>query len=330
MSAQEHPPEPLEIQAWRPDQAACPEAFAPPAGERPARFRPRDEAQWDWAFRRNPGGTRLHLARRGGALVACHGGLPLRALVYGGVRHCVSLFDPVLAPGERARGTAEALARAFQEAHCGMDQDLLHYGWPEGEDRALAKGPLGHEILGASTLLVRALAPGPVTPGPGVEELARFGDEVGALHARCAQAWLASAVRDAAFLNWRFAENPFARYRLLAVRSGGELRGVAVYRSGAQLFPGLGLVMDWLVTPEDAEAAEALLEALCACARADRAVALAGSFPEWSPWSLHFQERGFLHHPSEHLRFVHSSIGRLDMVWLRDNWWTTLADAMLL
>src|SRR6185295_15896887 len=109
---------------------------------------------------------------------------------------------------------------------------------------------------------------------------------------------------------------------------GATLRGYAVQRTGTELGPRLALLLDWLVLPGDAEAAEGLLAAVLAGARADGAAALAAAVPEWSPWSLWFQERGFLHHPSEHVLVVRGALPRFDMLWLRDNWWTTLCDAL--
>src|SRR6185503_20296893 len=157
-----------------------------------------------------------------------------------------------------------------------------------------------------------------------------FGPDADVLYGCCATHWYASAIRDAAVLNWRFARNPLRRYRLLAVGDDHVLRGYAVYRSAPELRPGLGLVLDWLVLPGDDDASARLVAALLASARADGAGVLAASFPEWSPWSLYFQEQGFLHRPSEHLQVVRSAVPRFDMLWLRDNWWHTLADALLL
>lgn len=328
MSAPASTPGGLELCAWRNDEPVALEAFEPEPGERAAPFRPRDEAHWDWAFRRNPAGTRLYLARRAGRVVARYGALPVRTRVLGETRTFAQLLDAMARPGEEE--ALLALARRFVELHGGPEGDLVHYGWPDERDLAFGKRHLEHELLRVACLLARAPGPGPSALPDGVAELARFGPEADVLYACCATHWHASAVRDAAFLNWRFAEHPGRRYRQLGVRGGSQLRGYAVYRFDPGLAAGPGLLLDWLVLPGDEEASERLLAAVLACARADGAGRLAASFPEWSPWSLYFQERGFLHQPSEHLQVVRSSVPRFDMLWLRDNWWGTLADALIL
>jgi hypothetical protein len=206
----------------------------------------------------------------------------------------------------------------------------VNSAWRDAHSLALGKEHLEHELLRVSSVLARASGPGPTGLPEGVRELERFGPEADVLYGCCATHWNASAIRDAAFLNWRFARNPRHRYRLLAVGDEQVLRGYAVYRSAPELQAGLGLVLDWLVLPGDDEASTRLVAALLASARADGARVLAASFPEWSPWSLYFQEQDFLHRPSEHLQVVRSAVPRFDMLWLRDNWWTTLADALLL
>jgi len=320
----------LELGPWRSEEPPALEAFERQPRERDGPFRPRHAAHWDWAFRRNPAGTRLFLARRGGRVVARYGALPVRTRVLGETRTFANLIDSAVWPGEPENEAWLALAQAFLAAHGGGDGDLVHYGWPDEPDLALGKLHLEHELLRATSLLARDPGAGPLGLPDGVEELARFGPQADVLYACCATHWHASAIRDAAFLNWRFAEHPARRFRLLGVRGGDVLRGYAVYHFDPELCSGSGLLMDWLVLPGDEQASERLLEGVLACARADRAAGLAASFPEWSPWSLYFQERGFLHHPSEYLEVVRSSVPRFDMLWLRDNWWTTLADALIL
>jgi hypothetical protein len=324
-------PDELDIRAWSPLEPDGAEAFEPLAGE-PDPLRLHDETHLDWALRRNPAGARVVLARRGGRVVARCVALAVRTRLDAETR----LFAQLLELGARADEDPEvrlATARSLLEpggdpgAGAGV---LVHYGWPEERDQGAWKGALGFELLRASALLLREAGPGSRALPPGVEEPARLGSEVDVLYSACASHWRASAVRDAAFLNWRFVENPRHRYRLLAVRGGEVLRGLAVYRSGTDLGARLGLLLDWLVLPGDEEASERLLAAASACARADGAGVLAASFPEWSPWALYFQERGFSHHPSEHLQLVHSALARLDMLFLRDHWWTTLADTLLL
>jgi hypothetical protein len=258
--------------------------------------------------------------------VAAYGALPVRTRVLGETR----LFAEVYAFGGSDEDALLAAARAFRERYGGPEGDLVQYRWPDERLRALGRSHFEEELLRVESLFVRTLGPGTAALPHGIRAPERFGPEADVLYASCATHWNASAVRDAAFLNWRFAENARHRYVLLALQSGETLRGYAVCRAGPELHPGLGLLMDWLVLPGDDEAAEALLEAALASARSADLAALATRVPEWSPWAEFFQARGFLHHPSEHLLTVQSAAARFDMLWLRDNWWTTLADALCL
>lgn len=316
----------ITIVPWSPDEAPRLDAF----DARDPLFAPSLAAQWDWAFRRNPAGVRLWLALRNGSTVARYAALPVRTRVLGETRTFAHVLASCVRPELAGSDVLLATARAFHAAHGVAEGDLVLYGWPDARDEQLAKEHFEHELLRVPGLLARAPGAGPSVLDGEVAELARFESDADVLYACCATHWNASAIRDAAFLNWRFAENPFRRYRLLGVRSGATLRGYAVYRCGDELHPRLGMLVDWLVLPGDDEAAERLLAAALACARADAAVALAASFPEWSPWSLHFQERGFLHHPTGHRQLVRASVARFDMLWLRDNWWSTLGDALFL
>jgi hypothetical protein len=317
-----------EIRAWSAGDPPLLAAFTELRAERESSFRPRTAVQWDWAFRANPGGTRVHAAWRGERLVALACALPVRTRVHGEERSFACLADLRLAPGED-ESTLAATVAALHTAHLGPAGDLVHHGWPDERDARLLRG-VEHELLRVQCVLVRALGPGPRELAPPVEERTRFDAEADVLYACCASHWSVSAIRDAVWLNWRFCANPLHGYRVLALQSADVLRGFAVYRSGAEFAPALGLLADWLVLPGDEEASAALLEGVLATARADGATALATALPEWSPWAEWLQERGFRHRPTELLHLGRSAAPRIDMLMLRDAWWSTPADAMVL
>ena len=75
--------------------------------------------------------------------------------------------------------------------------------------------------------------------------------------------------------------------------------------------------------------AELLLRALRSRAALDGAGALVALFPEWSSWFEHFQERGFLVHPTDHAMVARNFHPRFGMAWLREHWWYQLADTDL-
>lgn len=297
-------------------------------------FEPRTLVQWEWCFRRNPAGTRIFVAACGDQVVAQFAGFPLRVWMAGSERTFVHMQDSFVHPAHRGGlkrpGLHARTALAFFEHFGGSDKDLAHYGLPIESAWRIGSAELGYEMVRTQHVLARETAPGPSELPPGVERLARFDHQARWLYDRCAGAWGASAIRDAAFLNWRLCDHPSRDYECLGVRdAAGVLRGYAAYRRGRWVLPDMGLLADWLVPPDEPEVGELLLAALEACARRDGVAALAGILPEWSPWFERFQARGWLVHPSEYVMAVHHFVPRWDALWLRENWWYQLLDTDL-
>ena len=100
-------PRALAVRVWQPGEARELVPFEPAPGEPEPLFRPRDAAEWDWAFARNAAGARLVLARRGGRAVARCAGLAVRTSVFGEPRTFAQLLDGGLAHAA-ARGELDA------------------------------------------------------------------------------------------------------------------------------------------------------------------------------------------------------------------------------
>jgi hypothetical protein len=115
--------------------------------------------------------------------------------------------------------------------------------------------------------------------------------------------------------------HPGRPYRVLVRRSEAGLAGLAVVRpAGWPTREACGIV-DWLVPDGDGETADLLVAGARALARRARAGSLVASFPQWSPWFQHFQERGFLVTASDLVLSARNAHPRHDMFWLRDKWW---------
>jgi hypothetical protein len=189
---------------------------------------------------------------------------------------------------------------------------------------------LGYRAVRTQAALVRPLGGDAAAPPREVEVLKAHDRQAQWRFERCAGEWGAAAIRDAAFLTWRFLEHPEAPYTLYGVRDGeGVLRGLAVYRRGAAPFDGLGLVVDWLVPSAEDEVGALLLAALRDRARGDGLGALAAWIPEHSPWFGRFQQGGFLVHPTPWRLALTPFTRRVDEAWMREAWWYTLADSDL-
>ena len=299
-------------------------------GQEDAAFEPRTIEEWRWAFADNPAGNRIWVAEGDGAIVAQCAALPYRVHLDGREATITQGVDSMVHPehrrGLRRPGLFVATARPFFREFGGIGKDALHYGWPVEPAWRIGKTFLGYEIICTQTIHFRAPGPGSEALPSGTERLERFDDDVERLYDACRVDWGLSVVRDATYLNWRFVDNPRYDYRILAVRDADELRGYAVFRTADSPRPDSGVLIDWLVRPDDLETATLLREAVLAQARADGAQAVVTVFPEWTPWFQRFQEWGWVVYASDYLLIGIIQNPKHDTWWLRKNWWYQLAE----
>jgi GNAT superfamily N-acetyltransferase len=93
-----------------------------------------------------------------------------------------------------------------------------------------------------------------------VRRVEYFGREAGLLWERSSGIARVSVIRDAAYLNWRFARNPTEEYCILYAEQGGELSGYAVLKLSDDFGIRVGYVVDLLALPEDEKIVYALME----------------------------------------------------------------------
>lgn len=119
-------------------------------------------------------------------------------------------------------------------------------------------------VAAASRALVWALLTRPSPRGITVREVGSFGDEYDALWARVRDAVPVTQVRDAAYLRWRYLENPFT-FRILEARRGGALAGYLVtlaLRDEQRTDLRRLYIVDWFFHPDDGDTVgRALLDA---------------------------------------------------------------------
>jgi hypothetical protein len=299
--------------------------------------RARTPEEWSWAFEQNPAGQRIFVAEHEGEIVAQYAALPERIWIGGEERVFAQIVDSMVHPAHRAGlkrpGLFVRTAEAFFEHFGGPDRDLVHFGWPIEEALRIGERFLRYEIVRTQLALareVRGKAGAAVELPRGVEPIARFDHQARWLWDRCAGDFGACAIRDERFLNWRFVEHPRERYTALGARDAdGILRGVAVIKVGRWILPNLCVIADWLVPPAERDVGDALLAAIDVRASEQGAQAVVTILPEWSPWFAHFQEQGFLAHPTDYALVARNFHRRYSMAWLREHWWVQLADSDL-
>ncbi len=329
-----------EIRAYQSeDRDSLLECFNLVFAENNAGFKPRSVAEWTWAFEANPAGKRIWVAACDGKIVGQYAGYPYRVRCDGEDATFSQITDSFAHPehrrGLKRPGLFVQIGLEYLAATTGPGRDVVTFGWPIEEANRLGERYFQYEVVRTQLLLGRPVGDGSSSAAAGVEPLTSLGPEVRALYDRCAggdkarPTWGASVIRDAAFIQWRYLDNPFYDYRVYGLRdTSGGLRGLYVYRVGDWIAPKMGILMDWLVPEDDPEAADLLHESFLGGCRADGAESLVAIFPEWSSWFMRFQKWHWKLYPSD-LLTVGRQAHRWDMEYLRERWWYQLGETDL-
>lgn len=302
----------------------------------------RSLAHWQWKFRDNPTGqihTMLAVHERDG-IVGAYVTLPVRVRADGKqylAGQCVDLF---VLPEHRRHGPRPGLFVNLALAHYELwggkqpQQNAFHYGWPIATWR-IGQKYLRYEIVRDWDFLFAEVPPGGFAPRAVPQDLvvqtvARCGDDVDALWSRLQDQSRLQIVRDAQYLNWRYALAHDATYELLECRErrSGALRGFAVLTQRDLLFPRSSFLADWLVPADDYDATLALVGHAEQRASALGSPVLATLFQHLDPRFLHFQHRGFKVYGTSYFQVV-IPFHLDDTQFFKDHWYHTLGDSDL-
>lgn len=305
-------------------------------------FPPRSLAHWQWKFGDNPTGL-VHTMvadHEQHGIVGAYVTIPARVKMEQETRICGQCVDLWVLPEHRRHGPRPGLfvnlALAHYEAWGGRGdhQNAFHYGWPIATWR-IGQKYLRYEMVRDWDFLFRerpagGLPPRAVPADLEVRRVERFSTDVDALWARDAAGLSLALVRDAAYLNWRFADAHDATYELYECRerTGGALRGVAVVRKADLLFPDMCFLVDWLAPADDHDATVALVATAEQRANEMQATALATLFQHRDPRFLGFQRLGFLVYGSVYFQVV-IPFTQHDSYFYREQWYHTLGDSDL-
>jgi hypothetical protein len=304
-------------------------------GARDPSYRPRDAAWWDWKYRKNPHGSRsLVVEDPEGRVVGHYGGVLARMRIDGSEaqfsQSTDSVTDPDVRRGLRNPGTFVRLAQAWASTFGGSGCDAVMYGLPIPEAYRIGARYLDYWMLRSQPVLVcrdAARLPAWAWDVHAIEVQA-FPEESDDAWTRLASSHPCAVRRDAAFLNWRFRDHWERPYRMAVARGGGggHLRGHVVYRDGTFAGANCGLIVDWLVDPDDGAAAQSLLR--WATERAAQAGHREVTFlcATTSVWFTRFQEWGFEVDRSPYVLVARPYDQRFPPSWLRERWHYTLAD----
>jgi hypothetical protein len=255
------------------------------------------EERWDWLFLRNTAGQRLVylVADAGTVLAAQYALLPVRMQHAGGVISGLLSLDTATHPEFARRGLFTTLAQQLYAST--RDDYPLVFGFPNSNSAPgfyrklewieVRPYPLLMRLVGrlqdvvperfTRAAQVANLVAQPLVSLVDVARLPRESasiDEFSFFDDWTDRLWLANAprlgtcaVRDRAFLHWRYCESPFPYERLL-LREGGDVRGFVIV---AYAPSGRGItahVMELMTTdPGDNESAGVLLASVVHRAR---------------------------------------------------------------
>lgn len=302
----------------------------------------RSLAHWQWKFRDNPTGQ-LHVMVADHAtegIVGAYVTLPVRVRADGTeclAGQCVDLF---VLPEHRRHGKRPGLfvnlALAHYETWGGKapHQNAFHYGWPIATWR-IGQRYLKYEIVRDWDLLFHerpaaGFAPRALPAGLRVQAVPRFGPDVDALWTRLQDQSRLQIIRDARYLNWRYADAHDASYELIECREVGSdtLRGIAVLTKRDLQIPGASFLADWLLPADDYDATVCLIGHAEQYANRQGSPVLATLFQHLDPRFLHFQYRGFKVIGTGYFQVV-IPFHLDDTQWFKDHWYHTLGDSDL-
>ncbi|MCA8950115.1 MAG: GNAT family N-acetyltransferase [Planctomycetes bacterium] len=308
-----------------------------------ATFEPhRSLPHWQWKFRDNPTGL-IHIMvadHEQDGIVGAYVTLPVQVRIDGEHRiagQCVDLF---VLPAHRRAGKRPGLFVNLAHAHYelwggkGDGKNAFHYGWPIATWR-IGQKYLRYEIVRDWDFLFRQRPadgfPRRATSADLVaRRVERFDGDTDALWHRLQDQSRLSIVRDARYLNWRFADAHDVDYELWECRERqtDALRGVAVLTTREFVFPATTFLADWLVPADDADATALLVAAAEQRANELGSAVLSTLFNHLDPRFLGFQGLGFAVYGTSYFQVV-IPFEQDDARFYKDHWYHTLGDSDL-
>jgi hypothetical protein len=280
----------------------------------------------------------------GGEIVGQYAGIPVQVTVDGKSFIFSQLVDNMVdrdyRRGLKKPGVFATLFLKFADNYGGPDRAAIMYGFPTAENLRIGQRFLGYVPLHRVMKLVRSLGGASHrTPWQqmverwdrlrgSVHPIRRFDRSVDRLWARCERELRVATVRDARYLNWRYADCPDVEYRLL--QAGGTMaapvRGLAVLRLGLMGQP-VALLVDWLVPWRDWVAADQLLKQGCREAESAGMKELQLWMPPASSWHQYLLDWGFQAMESDFMFVARSFSPVVPLEHVNPHWYYTMGDS---
>lgn len=293
---------------------------------------------WRWKFLDNPAGLHVRVAETpSGELIGHYGTVPV--LMQWGDRHLILtqiidvMVDPQFRRGLKRPGLFGTLSECSIASIGSPGRASGGYGFPTPEHLRIGQRVSGYISLHPVRTLVKELHGGTGKGGRRLRllttaEILRFGDEIDGLWRRCRPALSVAIVRDARYMNWRYADHPDVTYRLVTARRrlSRSPEGVAILRFGWGDQP-VACLVDWLVPDGGAGTAEALLDHCERVARDAGMTQLQAWFPPYTrPYHL-LLDHGYQPTPTNYHFIALSTSPEVSIEWARERWYYTMGDS---
>ena len=335
-----------KVRPYRPgDEQALLELFNRCFAEVDPGYVPRTMEMWRWLYLDNPAGTQIVVAQTPeGQLFSHYAGAPLAVMCRGERRRISQAVDSVtdsrFRVGLKNPGMFVVLGNAWWDHFGEKTPENVPLGWglPVRAAWRIGERFLDYTLVRCISRLVLDLED--PLPGRGlnaaaaasmtVEHVREVPEDIDGLFERASAGRGMVAIRDRAYLTWRFLAHPQQEYELWIVRDGArELRGFGVFRCGTFCGERSGLICDWWLDPAAAGAGDALLHALIERTRAAGESKLQTVVSDTSPEWIALQTQGFRAVGTGYPLAVRIDTRRLDVPWLHANWYMTLGETDL-
>lgn len=257
--------------------------------------RPRETAEWEWHYDRNPAGpSTTVVAEDGGRIVGYAAFIPSQYKVENQLLTGGLYADCMVHPDYRGGPPGERVsARLLETLYVQAREYDFVYGTPNTRSLGLARRPTGAGEFGAIPLLARLINPlyllGPV--GGKIRRASRRGTiskaiilpasvcKVDVADGRFDRLWetvrghyRVIGVRDAAYVQWRFLDTPPTEkeqaYHIYTKESQSQLDGYIALRVWDEGLWRVGYLVDMLTSPDDTQTIRQLATVAMAHCRA--------------------------------------------------------------
>jgi hypothetical protein len=293
-----------------------------------------DPAVWRWKYAENPFGRRILLCldRDDGPALVMYSGVPYRAVWNGRRVEIVQLMDIMSHPESRKTGLFVKAAEVFFGLFAGGDS-VLYYGIPGRYHFDIGAKYLKYSELESGVAYLCGDAAKLARPkaklGGSVVRIDRATPDLDRAWSEASAGYPLAAVRDAAFVDWRFFRHPTSQYQVYVYRSGlrRRVRGYAVI----SIEDRVAKLADLMMPPDQAMVA-ALLGEVAAEVTAQEVERLETWLPGGHFLARTLETTGWAREP-EPLGIVPTARSfdeGLTIPWTADNLYYTMADSDLL